>query len=88
VAKLAISRYKGDISSSEAAKYVGKNATVCGQVASGNYSARSRRAPSTVRIQITSSLLLYGERTVISFRLHPRAPTFFRLREKVSRGRM
>jgi hypothetical protein len=38
------------ISPSEAAKYVGKNATVCGQVASSNYSARSRRRPTFLNL--------------------------------------
>jgi hypothetical protein len=38
------------ISPAEAAKYVGKNATVCGQVASSNYSARSRRRPTFLNL--------------------------------------
>jgi len=33
------------ISPAEAAKYVGKNATVCGQVASANFSARRTGSP-------------------------------------------
>jgi hypothetical protein len=38
------------ISPAEAAKYVGKNATVCGQVASANFSARSRRRPTFLNL--------------------------------------
>jgi hypothetical protein len=38
------------IQPSEAAKYVGKNATVCGQVASSSYSARSRRRPTFLNL--------------------------------------
>jgi hypothetical protein len=38
------------ISPAEAAKYVGKTATVCGQVASANFSARSRRRPTFLNL--------------------------------------
>jgi hypothetical protein len=38
------------ISPAEAAKYVGRNATVCGQVSSSNYSARSRRRPTFLNL--------------------------------------
>src|SRR5215831_11053607 len=38
------------ISPTDAAKYVGKNATVCGQVASSNYSSRSRRRPTFLNL--------------------------------------
>jgi hypothetical protein len=38
------------ISPAEAAKYVGKNATVCGQVASANFSGRSRRRPTFLNL--------------------------------------
>src|SRR4030095_9003454 len=38
------------ISPTEAAKYVGKNATVCGQVASSNFATRSRRRPTFLNL--------------------------------------
>jgi hypothetical protein len=38
------------ISPAEAGKFVGKNATVCGQVSSSNYSARSRRRPTFLNL--------------------------------------
>jgi hypothetical protein len=41
---------QGRISPAEAAKYVGKNATVCGQVPSSNFSTRSRRRPTFLNL--------------------------------------
>jgi hypothetical protein len=38
------------ISPAEAGKYVGKNATVCGQVASSNFASRSRRQPTFLNL--------------------------------------
>src|SRR5215831_1134662 len=38
------------ISPTDAAKYVGKNAIVCGQVASSNFASRSRRRPTFLNL--------------------------------------
>ena len=46
----ASSRAQSSSSASEAKNYVGKNATVCGEVASTHYAASSRGAPTFINL--------------------------------------